>query len=1418
MASPPPNGLPTPAGALGDGGGGSAGGGGPNLNNNNNNHSVRKCGYLRKQKHGHKRFFVLRGPGGGAGSDEQAAGSAGGGQPPQPPRLEYYENEKKWKNKSGAPKRVIALDCCLNINKRADAKHKYLIALYTKDEYFAVAAENEQEQEGWYRALTDLVNEGRAAAGDALSARCPAGAASAGSCSASLPGSGAFGGSAGAADDNYGLIAPATSVYREVWQVNLKPKGLGQSKNLTGVYRLCLSARTIGFVKLNCEQPSVTLQLMNIRRCGHSDSFFFIEVGRSAVTGPGELWMQADDSVVAQNIHETILEAMKALKELFEFRPRSKSQSSGSSSTHPISVPGARRHHHLIHLPPSQTGLVRRSRTDSLAATPPAAASATAAAGAKCNSCRVRTASEGDGSAGAAGGGGGCRPVSVAGSPMSPGPVRTPLSRSHTLSSGCSGHLSKMMLAPAGGALQHSRSMSMPVSHSPPAATSPGSLSSSSGHGSGSYPLPPGPHPHLPHPLHPHQGQRPSSGSASASGSPSDPGFISLDEYGSSPGDLRAFYSHRSNTPESIAETPPARDGSGGELYGYMTMDRPLSHCGRPYRRVSGDGAQDLDKGLRKRTYSLTTPARQRAVPQPSSASLDEYTLMRATFSGSSGRLCPSCPASSPKVAYNPYPEDYGDIEIGSHRSSSSNLGADDGYMPMTPGVAPLMGSGSCKSDDYMPMSPTSVSAPKQILQPRVAASALPPPGAGVAATISAAGRGFPVNGGSYKTSSPAESSPEDNRYMRMWCGSKLSVENSDNKLLSNGDYLNMSPSDASTSCTPPDFFSAALHGGGEILKGVPGYCYSSLPRSYKAPYTCNGDNNQYVLMSSPVGRILEEERQEQQTSPQPLATSMTTQSPSAFGTTGGSHIQPHHPVVPSPMRQSGNSSGSNNSRPEGFLNQRCRAVRPTRLSLEGLQTLPSMHEYPLPPEPKSPGEYINIDFGEAGARLSPPAPPLLASAASSSSLLSASSPASSLGSGTPGTSSDSRQRSPLSDYMNLDFSSPKSPKPTTQGGDPVGSLDALLSPEASSHYPPLPPRPSASPSSSCSQQQLSPLPPPPGELYRLPPVAVAATSQGPSAASSSSSETGDNGDYTEMAFGVAATPPQPIAAPPKPESARVTSPTSGVKRLSLMDQVSGVEAFLQASQPPDPHRGAKVIRADPQGGRRRHSSETFSSTTTVTPVSPSFAHNPKRHNSASVENVSLRKNGEGGSSGVGLGLGGGEEPPRSPHQSQPTLPVLSLPQQPRPRTQNQPGVLIGCPGGTASPMCRETSAGFQNGLNYIAIDVREETGLLPQQPQPQHPQSGDKNSWGRNHSLGGLINAVGGSGTSGVCGGPGTGALPSTNTYASIDFLSHHLKEATVVKDIHDLPRKAPFLHVQGRLPCHHQTLPFIVLPALNT
>lgn len=89
-----------------------------------------------------------------------------------------------------------------------------------------------------------------------------------------------------------GLPSPPGPTFKEVWQVKVWPKGLGQAKNLVGVYRLCLTDKTVNFVKLNSDAAAVVLQLMNVRRCGHSENFFFVEVGRSAVTGPGEFWMQ----------------------------------------------------------------------------------------------------------------------------------------------------------------------------------------------------------------------------------------------------------------------------------------------------------------------------------------------------------------------------------------------------------------------------------------------------------------------------------------------------------------------------------------------------------------------------------------------------------------------------------------------------------------------------------------------------------------------------------------------------------------------------------------------------------------------------------------------------------------------------------------------------------------------------------------------------------------------------------------------------------------------------------------------------------------------------------------------------------------------------------------------------------------------
>ncbi|NXY71854.1 IRS2A protein, partial [Glareola pratincola] len=832
----------------------------------------------------------------------------------------------------------------------------------------------------------------------------------------------------------YGAALRPGTVFKEVWQVNVKPKGLGQTKNLTGVYRLCLSSKAIHLVKLNSEVPSVHLQLMNIRRCGHSENFFFIEVGRSASIGPGELWMQVDDSVVAQNMHETFLETMKALKAFAEFRPRSKSQSSGGGSgTNPISFITTRRH--LGNLPPSQTGLQRRSRTESVAGgTPPTTKSS--------NSYRFRTSSEGEGTM--------TRPF---------------------------------------------RSASLPVSHFP-STTSPISVSSSSGHGSASDML-----------------TRPSS--SSVCGSPSDGGFISSDEYGSSPGDFR-YFRVRSNTPDSLGNTPPIREENC--LSEYMSMSKQQADDG------SRDDYMEADKCLRKRTYSLTKPtsvAVQQKMTQ-TTALLDEDSA------GNHGRLLYS---ETPKLKDNRESE-YSDTNLDSVCNQSRSKARDDGYMPMMPGVASSLSSNS----DYLPMTPKSMSVPKQI------------------------------------NNSWSPSQVDSRGYMMMFPKASSSpvrspltgfISKGSNEKIINNEYMDMSPGNSAPK-HPSD--SNYIHAS-SVSKGFSSYF--SLPRSFKALSGQNGDHSEYVPMSSP-GKLL-------------------------YG--GPENVK----GVNSEALANGISKLPAMKGSEEALGQN-RATRPTRLPLgtRGSNTIPRMYDRTVPPEPTSPGEYINIDFNEKASNT----PYSLSAEGSPSSL---------------GSSSDHRQ-SPLSDYMSvdLDVQSPKVAK------DLSNSLTDI----------------SIYASSSIPRNQPNP------DYARL--------SFGTACVSTTSNRTDD---YTEMTFNMAATPPRPFAAE-SDDGVKIDSPSSIVNRLCIVDRYAGSSSFsVPSSEPP---MGPKVIRADPQG-RRRHSSETFSSAGTVTTSASSFfTDSSKRHSSASFDNVWLKPD---------ENISDGQE----------------------------------------SKMSRDTSTGFQNGLNYIALNLRDD-------------------------------------------------------------------------------------------------------------
>ncbi|NWR61541.1 IRS1 protein, partial [Bucorvus abyssinicus] len=929
----------------------------------------------------------------------------------------------------------------------------------------------------------------------------------------------------------YGEVAPGPA-FKEVWQVILKPKGLGQTKNLIGIYRLCLTNKTISFVKLNSDAAAVVLQLLNIRRCGHSENFFFIEVGRSAVTGPGEFWMQVDDSVVAQNMHETILEAMRAMSE--EFRPRSKSQSS-SNCSNPISVP-LRSRHHVNNPPPSQVGLSRRSRTESVTATSPAGGGG--GTGGKPSSFRVRASSDGEGTM--------SRPASVDGSPVSP-------------------------------------------------TTSPVSLSSSStsGHGSTSDCL------------------FPRRSSASVSGSPSDGGFISSDEYGSSPCDFRSSF--RSVTPDSLGHTPPAR---GDEELNYICMGgkatssscslaAPNGHftqraChlqqqprypGTPCcPRGGSEEVADLEKAFRKRTHSAgTSPtiSHQKTPSQSSVASIEEYTEMLPSYPCGSGRL-PSYRHSA-FVPTHSYPEECLEmhhLDSGHHRTNSAPH-TDDGYMPMSPGVAPVpSGGGPLKGGDYMPMSPKSVSAPQQIINP--GRGGRHPP-----ATVDSNGYMMMSPSGSYSPDSGSAG------YSKIWTNGtghhpKLSVESNEGKLPCGGsDYINMSPASGSTTSTPPDCYcrGAGQPGVEEAATTAhhkPIYSYFSLPRSFKhvhrrggsGPVAAGEEGSPQPRTALGSGRLLY--------ATEDSSSSTSSDSLGGGGSGGGVTEARLLPQAQPPRRV------------DTAVQTKGRLARPTRLSLGGpkASTLPRAREQPpllLPPEPKSPGEYVNIEFIAAEK-------PAFAPAA--------------LGLGLPLPPGSEATE----EYMNMDLGPLRAPCHAgfaAAGAAPASRPSRGAAPGARDYV--VMQLGAAAAGNSCPDCTGNASPCSPALLL----------------------------GYTDMRPGCTAAEKPPLVATAVAASPELLRPPGELsaappRSSSLLGGPGAGSAFTRVSLSPGRNQSAKVVRADPQGGRRRHSSETFSSMPSSArgAMASSGSGGPgvalpcggagsaeevKRHSSASFENVWLR-------------------------------------------------------------------------------------------------------------------------------------------------------------------------------------------------
>ncbi|XP_021473864.2 insulin receptor substrate 1-B [Oncorhynchus mykiss] len=1063
---------------------------------------VRKSGYLRKQKSMHRRFFVLR-----EASEEG------------PARLEYYENEKKFRSKSPVPKKALNLETCFNINKRADSKNKHMIVMYTRGESFAIAADSEDVQNEWYQAMLDLQ----------WKCKNPEDCGSGGEC---------------------GLPSPPGPTFKEVWQVKVWPKGLGQARNLVGIHRLCLTDKTVNFVKLNSDVAAVVLQLMNVRRCGHSENFFFIEVGRSAMTGPGEFWMQVEDSVVAQNMHETLLEAMKALSE--EFRQRSKSQSvgatgGGGTASNPISVP-TRRHH--PNLPPSQVGFGRRARTE----TP-------GAGGANCTSTsptprhgfpRARTASIGGRTEE---GGGGARGAWASSSPslngscsttptLRPKPTRAPTPAKITLSL---------------------------ARYTPNPATSPApSLSSSSGHGSEcglvggamggvaicSYTRVP---------------QR-----VSVSGSPSDYG--SSDEYGSSPGEHSLL----------VPSLPGGSNGGMGHhahvegSSSYIVMGQreslPGSHQrpqGRRMLRRSSSRECEAERRLLSKRASLPLTAHECLAPRRKEEEEDtnqEYAVMSRSVSrdafvsrrrGSGGFAAGGLEAGSVVGETQ--------VRVDVVRGEAGGGGGgpvDSGYMSMLPGVtAPpfslslsvAVSDVSAKpgaDDEYMAMTPNSSVSPPQHIS-------------------------LPVSEG-YMVMSPNSSCSPDMHGMAIW-GSRGSMESR-----AGSDYMNMSPISIRSACSTPPSQPEQ-----NPLQHKMVYSYFSLPRSYKHTLSTRfeddldqgkrkeGGHSDQDSAGNRGGQVGYSKRDTATVGP--AGGCQLSLSSSSFSSSSASseslEDRPMSVAAGGGLRLTRTGPGFRNggarSKDGSYQQKRVshgpggqqRKPRPLSVSVDmsKANTLPRVKENLFPTEPQSPGEYVSIVFrgGDVGGRRGgqwgpehglsvthgtqrPRHRPALCHGGSTNLPRSFSAPL-----------ATSAALAASTEYVNMDLGLGNSPCPST--GTPVKS--------------PF-----------CPPPAIGPKPP---VLARNRPSARAAEGivGGHRAAVPTDLPTSYT-NYTEMAFS--------IVSEPNP-----AAPAMHAAQASSMEQESGLDfPSARSYSSPDQNQSSRLARdrvgRGDQLGRRRHRSETF--------------------------------------------------------------------------------------------------------------------------------------------------------------------------------------------------------------------------------
>jgi len=256
---------------------------------------VIRAAALKKLKSNRKKWFVLH----GATSTSSA-------------KLEYYDNERKWRSKA-PPKRSIVLEKCFNINRKQDtrdSRNKLVIALYTLDDCVSIVFETENELNDWLDQLLTLQQ-----------------------------------GKSGNIDGK----KPVPN-FEHMWTVNVKTftpeeNNFTRVNHLMGQQRLCVTSDSVMFFPVGSDH-SVEFPHACIRCCAYNDRHFKLETGRNSPSGSGSLLIDCDDKDVTHHLHETMLKAMvnSSTKELYLKSSRNRSLSLSEAQRHhqnhpPKSIP-----------------------------------------------------------------------------------------------------------------------------------------------------------------------------------------------------------------------------------------------------------------------------------------------------------------------------------------------------------------------------------------------------------------------------------------------------------------------------------------------------------------------------------------------------------------------------------------------------------------------------------------------------------------------------------------------------------------------------------------------------------------------------------------------------------------------------------------------------------------------------------------------------------------------------------------------------------------------------------------------------------------------------------------------------------------------------------------------------------------------